>query len=108
MEEITLETVEQMADQLSTEEQKQLVAHLETQLQKTGAQAKPLRSLRGIWQGKVSEEHDVIADLRAIRDEWKEELEELSPPRRPGSAVGKFFILAEDDEHLADFKEYMP
>ena len=29
------------------------------------------------------------------------------PPRRPGSAVGKFFILAEDDEHLADFEEYM-
>lgn len=29
-------------------------------------------------------------------------------PRRPGSAVGKFFILAEDEEHLQDFKEYLP
>lgn len=29
-------------------------------------------------------------------------------PRRPGSAKGKLIILAEDDEHLEDFKEYMP
>lgn len=28
-------------------------------------------------------------------------------PRKPGSAVGKL-IIHEDDEHLADFKEYMP
>lgn len=29
-------------------------------------------------------------------------------PRQPGSAKGKLVILAEDDEHVADFKEYMP
>jgi prevent-host-death family protein len=29
-------------------------------------------------------------------------------PRRPGSAKGKLLILAEDEEHLEDFKEYMP
>ena len=29
-------------------------------------------------------------------------------PRRPGSAKGRLVILAEDDEHLEDFKEYMP
>lgn len=79
MEETTLETVEQMADQLSVEEQKQLVTHIETRLHQAAAQAKPLHSLRGIWQGKVSEEHDVIADIRAIRDEWKSELEEFAP-----------------------------
>jgi antitoxin (DNA-binding transcriptional repressor) of toxin-antitoxin stability system len=28
-------------------------------------------------------------------------------PRRPGSAVGKLTILAEDDEHLIDFEAYM-
>ena len=28
-------------------------------------------------------------------------------PRQPGSAKGKLIILAEDDEHLEDFKEYM-
>ncbi len=29
-------------------------------------------------------------------------------PRQPGSAKGKLIILAEDDEHLDDFREYMP
>jgi antitoxin (DNA-binding transcriptional repressor) of toxin-antitoxin stability system len=29
-------------------------------------------------------------------------------PRRPGSAQGKLVILADDDEHLNDFREYMP
>ena len=28
-------------------------------------------------------------------------------PCRPGSAKGKLVILAEDDEHLEDFKDYM-
>jgi len=35
---------------------------------------------------------------------------EPAPPpksRQPGSAVGKFRIIEEDDEHLNDFKEYM-
>ena len=29
-------------------------------------------------------------------------------PRRAGSAKGKLIVLAEDDEHLRDFGEYMP
>ena len=29
-------------------------------------------------------------------------------PRQPGSAKGKLTILADDEEHLGDFKEYMP
>jgi prevent-host-death family protein len=29
-------------------------------------------------------------------------------PRRPGNAQGKLIIHAEDDEHLADFEEYLP
>lgn len=29
-------------------------------------------------------------------------------PRQPGSAVGQLVILSEDDEHLRDFREYMP
>lgn len=29
-------------------------------------------------------------------------------PRQPGSAKGRLKILVEDDEHLADFQEYMP
>jgi len=29
-------------------------------------------------------------------------------PREPGSAIGQLVIVREDDEHLADFREYMP
>jgi antitoxin (DNA-binding transcriptional repressor) of toxin-antitoxin stability system len=29
-------------------------------------------------------------------------------PRQPGSAIGKLVILADDDEHLKDFEDYMP
>lgn len=37
-----------------------------------------------------------------------EETETLKKRRHPGSAKGKLTILAEDDEHLKDFKDYMP
>lgn len=29
-------------------------------------------------------------------------------PRQPGTAKGKLVVLAEDEEHLEDFKDYMP
>lgn len=29
------------------------------------------------------------------------------PPRQPGNCKGMMTILADDDEHLADFAEYM-
>ncbi len=29
-------------------------------------------------------------------------------PRKPGSAVGTLVIVGDDDEHLEDFKDYMP
>jgi antitoxin (DNA-binding transcriptional repressor) of toxin-antitoxin stability system len=32
----------------------------------------------------------------------------IGKPRIPGSAKGKLIILVDDEEHLADFKEYMP
>lgn len=32
----------------------------------------------------------------------------VSKQRRPGSAKGILQILSEDDDHLADFKAYMP
>lgn len=28
--------------------------------------------------------------------------------RKPGSAVGKLTLLADDDQHLQDFESYMP
>jgi prevent-host-death family protein len=32
----------------------------------------------------------------------------MHQPRQPGSAKGQLMILADDEEHLEDFKEYMP
>ena len=32
----------------------------------------------------------------------------LTGPRKPGSAIGRLFIVKEDDDHLEDFKDYMP
>ena len=29
-------------------------------------------------------------------------------PRKPGSAVGLLEIVSDDEEHLADFQDYMP
>jgi antitoxin (DNA-binding transcriptional repressor) of toxin-antitoxin stability system len=29
-------------------------------------------------------------------------------PRKPGSAVGLLTVVAEDEEHLGDFRDYMP
>jgi hypothetical protein len=29
-------------------------------------------------------------------------------PRQPGSAIGTLTILADDEEHLQDFQNYMP
>ena len=33
---------------------------------------------------------------------------DIHQTRQPGSAKGKLIILADDEEHLEDFKEYMP
>jgi antitoxin (DNA-binding transcriptional repressor) of toxin-antitoxin stability system len=32
----------------------------------------------------------------------------LRKPRKPGSAIGTFTIVSDDDEHLQDFSDYMP
>ena len=33
---------------------------------------------------------------------------ETRQPRKPGSAKGKLVVLADDEDHLKDFEEYMP
>ena len=37
-----------------------------------------------------------------------EQAESPKKRRQPGSCKGIFQVLSEDDEHLNDFKEYMP
>ena len=34
--------------------------------------------------------------------------EPIKKRRQPGSAKGRLTILSDDEDHLADFKEYMP
>ena len=37
-----------------------------------------------------------------------EQVETIQKKRMPGSAKGILHVLSEDDEHLNDFREYMP
>lgn len=80
MQEITLEQIEQLVNQLSINDQHYLLLRLETRLQQPAApieQSNQPQSLRGIWAGKFPDDFDVMAAIREIRDEWKEELEEF-------------------------------
>jgi len=63
-------------------------------------------------QSKLSE---LIRNLKpgdeVIITENSQPVAKLAPARKPrqrGSANGKLVIHVEDDEHLEDFKEYMP
>nr|VFJ57507.1 MAG: hypothetical protein BECKFW1821A_GA0114235_10725 [Candidatus Kentron sp. FW]VFJ62814.1 MAG: hypothetical protein BECKFW1821B_GA0114236_10775 [Candidatus Kentron sp. FW] len=47
--------------------------------------------------------------LLRLRFPEPQETEQTQPvQRQPGSAKGILEILSEDDEHLEDFREYMP
>jgi antitoxin (DNA-binding transcriptional repressor) of toxin-antitoxin stability system len=48
----------------------------------------------------ITENDRPVAELRAVPSDFKQP--------RFGSSQGKLIILAEDDEHLKDFAEYMP
>lgn len=50
----------------------------------------------------VITDHDLPV-ARLVRQE-----PERPHTRRPGSAKGKLRIVADDDAHLADFRDYMP
>lgn len=81
MAEVTLAYVESLATLLPAAEQRQLIEHLESRLQAARPVAhsgKQLRSLRGIWQGKFPEDVDIEKEIRAIRDQWKEDFEEFN------------------------------
>ena len=66
MDNITLEQVETLADQLSTEEQ-----------QPATTNGKQLHSLRGIWKGAFPEDFDIDAALYEIRHEWEKDWPEV-------------------------------
>ena len=55
-----------------------------------------------IRQGRSREQEDVFRDIESFQ------IEAPGKKRRPGSAKGLLSLVSEDDEHLNDFKEYMP
>lgn len=48
-----------------------------------------------------------IESRHTTRQQHRAASQSASQPRIPGSAKGKLTVLVEDDEHLADFRDYM-
>jgi hypothetical protein len=80
MEEITLEYVENLADQLPVEDQQTLATNLSNKLRNGLGNATERRpqDLYGTWKTAFSEDLDIDAALYEIRHEWEKGLEELS------------------------------
>jgi antitoxin (DNA-binding transcriptional repressor) of toxin-antitoxin stability system len=68
------------------------------------AQAHLADIIAGLEPGK---ELIITKNERPVAKLIAQEMEVLQP-RIPGSAVGKLIIHSDDDEHLRDFREYMP
>lgn len=52
-------------------------------------------------------------EVQIMQDDWLVarlviEPRQVKQPRMPGSAIGTLTIVAEDDEHLGAFADYMP
>ena len=60
-----------------------------------------------IAQLKPDEQLVITKDNRPIA-RLQAEPTETHKPRTPGTAIGKLTIIADDDTHLEEFKEYMP
>ncbi len=60
----------------------------------------------------ITQDGEPVAELtRAIQESRPHNAEAERAgrtPRRPGSCKGKLAILADDDEHLRDWAEYLP
>lgn len=56
---------------------------------------------------RPGEEVQIIAGEKIVA-RLVAESQTMRQPRRPGSAVGTLTILADDEEHLRDFEDYMP
>ena len=68
------------------------------------AQAKLPELINGLANGEqvvITQGEQIVARLIGERPEQRQRL-------APGFAKGMFSIVAEDDEHLKDFAEYMP
>ena len=68
-----LEHIKNLSHSLTPKQREELAKYLAKPNGKS-VQKKPV-SLRGSWKGKFPDDVDVIALIREIRDEWKEEIE---------------------------------
>ncbi|MEO8497547.1 MAG: DUF2281 domain-containing protein [Planctomycetota bacterium] len=64
--------------------------------------------LREIIGGLAPDEEVVITENRQPVATLIGGRAKAQPSREPGFAKGMITIVADDDEHLEDFKEYMP
>jgi antitoxin (DNA-binding transcriptional repressor) of toxin-antitoxin stability system len=75
-----------------------------TQVSLEDAQSRLAELIAGLRPGEelqITRDDQPVARLVA-------ESPRLRKPRTPGSAIGRLVILSDDDEHLEDFKDYMP
>ncbi len=80
----TLEHIEQLADQLSLQQQNELVRHLLANLRHADQkEASHTASLFGRWRGKFPEDIDLDKELTEIRHEWLKELDESENEAQP-------------------------
>ncbi len=76
----TLDEIEHLATQLSVEDQRRLIEHLNVRngmAPPLPPEEKELVDLRDIYKGKFPENVDLEAIIHEIRSEWLEELDEL-------------------------------
>ena len=64
--------------------------------------------LPGVIAGLQAGEVVIITDGDRPVARLTSEPQSLRKRRQPGSAVGRLTIVSDDNEHLADFGDYMP
>lgn len=73
----TLEEATAIAEQLTPSEKVRLVKYLAQSLENASSQENKPKDLRGIWEGRFSEDFDVENEIKEIREEWKKKFSDL-------------------------------
>jgi antitoxin (DNA-binding transcriptional repressor) of toxin-antitoxin stability system len=56
---------------------------------------------------KPGEAVQIVKNLQPVATLIRASIEQRKP-RQPGNCAGMLTVIAEDDEHLSDFSDYMP
>jgi hypothetical protein len=73
---VNIQTVEELAGQLSFQDQQLLLQGLRHRLIHTAPRAP--RSLKGLWKSAFPSDVDIETVIREIRNEWKTELDDFA------------------------------